>query len=530
MSNVNAIRDDNHVPVALGVQSTDSTATYPFTINPITGRLLTDNAGGGSGTVTSVSVVSANGFAGTVATATTTPAITITTTINSPVLAGNGTALIAATTTGSTSTVVLQTSPTLITPVLGVATATSINGLTITSSTGTLTITNAKVFTVSNTLTLTANDGSTLAIGGGGTLGTNAYTSTAYAPIASPTFTGTVTIPTPFTLGAISVTSTGTQLNYLNAATGTTGTTSTNIVFSTSPTLTTPVLGVATATSITASTAGLSGSFTNSTDSASVQGFLIKGTRATPAANDEIYVSFNLNSSTGVTRETGRITSKATTVTNTSETANMKFSIISAGSLIGVMQAQAGGLTPTVDDGTALGTTSLNFSDLFLATGAVINYANGNVAITHTSGILTIGTGTLKITTPTNNTTSVVTVDGTQTITNKRNQARIISAASYTTDTGTSLDVSTCDIFVVTAQAGALLFNSPSGTPVQGEKLMIRIKDNGTARALTYNAIFRASSDLALPTTTVLSKTLYMGFIYNSTDTKWDLLSVLNNF
>lgn len=130
--------------------------------------------------------------------------------------------------------------------------AVAINKVTITSpaTTATLTIANNKTLTVSNTVTFTATDGSTLAIGGGGTLGSNAYTSTAYAPLASPTFTGTVTIPTPFTLGAVSVTSTGTQLNYLNAATGTTGTTSTNIVFSTSPTLVTPTLGVATATSI----------------------------------------------------------------------------------------------------------------------------------------------------------------------------------------------------------------------------------------------------------------------------------------
>ncbi len=70
------------------------------------------------------------------------------------------------------------------------------------------------------------------------------------ATLASPTFTGTVTIPTPFTLGATSVTSTGTQLNYLSSATGTTGTTSTNLVFSTSPVLTTPDIGVATATSV----------------------------------------------------------------------------------------------------------------------------------------------------------------------------------------------------------------------------------------------------------------------------------------
>ena len=52
--------------------------------------------GKGSGSVTSASVVSANGFAGTVATATTTPAITLTTSITG-VLKGNGTAISAAT-------------------------------------------------------------------------------------------------------------------------------------------------------------------------------------------------------------------------------------------------------------------------------------------------------------------------------------------------------------------------------------------------------------------------------------------------
>lgn len=78
----------------------------------------------------------------------------------------------------------------------------------------------------------------------------SATAASTYAPINSPTFTGTVTIPTPFTLGATSVTATGTQINYLSSATGTTGTTSTNLVFSTSPTLVTPILGAATATSI----------------------------------------------------------------------------------------------------------------------------------------------------------------------------------------------------------------------------------------------------------------------------------------
>jgi hypothetical protein len=53
-------------------------------------------SGGGSGTVTTVSVVSANGLAGTVANATTTPAITLSTTITG-ILKGNGTAISAAT-------------------------------------------------------------------------------------------------------------------------------------------------------------------------------------------------------------------------------------------------------------------------------------------------------------------------------------------------------------------------------------------------------------------------------------------------
>lgn len=39
------------------------------------------------------------------------------------------------------------------------------------------------------------------------------------APIASPTFTGTVTFPSPFTIGTTPVTTTGAQLNYLNSTT-----------------------------------------------------------------------------------------------------------------------------------------------------------------------------------------------------------------------------------------------------------------------------------------------------------------------
>jgi len=63
--------------------------------NTVLGYPTISATGSGSGTVTDVSIVSANGLAGTVATSTTTPAITLSTTVNG-LVKGNGTALSAA--------------------------------------------------------------------------------------------------------------------------------------------------------------------------------------------------------------------------------------------------------------------------------------------------------------------------------------------------------------------------------------------------------------------------------------------------
>jgi len=101
-------------------------------------------------------------------------------------------------TTGTASTnIVFSTSPTLVTPTLGVATATSINKMSITApATGsTLAVADGKTLTSSNTLTFTGTDGSTLNIGSGGTLGTGAYATIAnYAALSGASFTGQVTI------------------------------------------------------------------------------------------------------------------------------------------------------------------------------------------------------------------------------------------------------------------------------------------------------------------------------------------------
>lgn len=77
----------------------------------------------------------------------------------------------------------------------------------------------------------------------------------------------------------------------------------------------------------------------------------------------------------------------------------------------------------------------------------------------------------------------------------------------------------------VTALAVAAELQAPSGTPANGNILVVRIKDDGTARALTYNAIYRGIV-ADLPDTTTISKTLYMGFFYNSADSKWDLTAL----
>jgi len=55
-------------------------------------------------------------------------------------------------------------------------------------------------------------------------------------------------------------------------------------------------------------------------------------------------------------------------------------------------------LTPGTSDGIALGTTSLMWSDLFLASGAVINLNNGNVTLTHSSNTLTVAAATVAFT------------------------------------------------------------------------------------------------------------------------------------
>lgn len=395
-------------------------------------------AGSGSGSVQSVAVATANGFAGSVADPTVNAIITLTTSITG-VLKGNGTAISAATTTG-TGDVVLATSPTLVTPALGTPSA--------------AVLTNATGLPVSTGIT---------------GLGTGVATF-----LATPT-----------------------SANLRAALTDETGTG--NAVFSTSPTLVTPALGVATATSIN--------KVALTTPATAATLTLIDGTTLTgPASSGTAMTLGNIETVTG-----------AKTFSATMSTATVQ---------------------PTTNDVGSLGISGTAFSDLFLASGAVINWAAGDATITHSTGLLTsnvplsLGTsnaltaGTIELgaasdTTLSRSSAGVLAVEGvvvpsissTNTLTNKRVTPRVTTITSSATPT---VNTDNCDAVDITALAAAItsMTTNLSGTPSNFDKLLYRIKDNGTARAITWGASFVANG-VALPTTTVISKLLTVGFIWN---------------
>lgn len=119
-------------------------------------------------------------------------------------------------------------------------------------------------------------------------------------------------------------------------------------------------------------------------------------------------------------------------------------------------------------------------------------------------------------------TTTVVGTDVAQTLTNKRIDPRVSSTASTASLTP---DISTFDQYNLTAQAVALTINAPTGTPVDGNKLIFRILDNGVSQTINWNGTYTAIG-IVLPTSTVAGKITYVGCIYNTANTRWDVVAV----
>lgn len=69
---------------------------------------------------------------------------------------------------------------------------------------------------------------------------------------------------------------------------------------------------------------------------------------------------------------------------------------------------------------------------------------------------------------------------------------------------------------------------NPSGTLSDFNELTIRIKSDGTPRAISWQSVYRGGT-IALPSTTTANKTMVLRFLYNSTDSKMDLISYQDN-
>ena len=112
----------------------------------------------------------------------------------------------------------------------------------------------------------------------------------------------------------------------------------------------------------------------------------------------------------------------------------------------------------------------------------------------------------------------------TQTFTNKRISRRVVVVTQSATPT---INTNNTDIAQITglAQAITSMTTNLTGAPSAGDYLVIQITDNGTARAITWGASF-SSTTVTLPTTTVISTMLRVGFQRNNANTVWDCVAV----
>jgi collagen type VII alpha len=98
---------------------------------------------------------------------------------------------------------------------------------------------------------------------------------------------------------------------------------------------------------------------------------------------------------------------------------------------------------------------------------------------------------------------------------------------SYTDASSITINADTTDMATManTQVGGVLTINAPTGTLVNGQKLMFRLRSTNV-QAFSWNGVFTSTNDLPLPgASTGGTKYDYMGFIYNSTSSTWQIIA-----
>ena len=186
--------------------------------------------------------------------------------------------------------------------------------------------------------------------------------------------------------------------------------------------------------------------------------------------------------------------------------------------------------TPTL--GVASATSINKVAITAPATSATLTIADGKTA-TFSNSITFAGTDSTTMTFPSTS-DSITAATNTQTLTNKRINPRVTSAASTTSPLAWTSDSN--DEYAYTALANALTLNADAGTPVDGQKIVFRFKDNGTARVLTFTGgvskgfqpigVSMTTSGSNFTYTTTINKITYFGCIYNAGDSRWDIVAI----
>ena len=94
------------------------------------------------------------------------------------------------------------------------------------------------------------------------------------------------------------------------------------------------------------------------------------------------------------------------------------------------------------------------------------------------------------------------------------------TSVQSTTSASSITPTSTNDLVSVSALAVTLTVNNQTGTPDDGKKLLIRIKDDGTTKTINWDTNYVAGG-ATMPTSTTAGKWHHVGFVYNMNTNTW---------